>query len=295
MRTADVLGYPIRGPDSTARFLVVAVLSGLPAVVCTLLVVGLALNGSLSALRLTGVGRLFVVLQLLTSIYWLGYFVGILKDTYAGRDTPPAYDEWGRILRDGGAGLLIGFAYVLPAAAIAIGYFILPFTLFGSGAVLSSVTGVDALSLASPTALVFSPVGILSGMGLYLLVFLLLVLVFYVVPISLCGFADEGSLTGAFDRRRIGAVALHEHYLVASAILFVVVAGLAIVSYVVSFLVLALSLVIAGGPSPGGYGSVVLCIGLLFVPMVSVLLFYVGVAAFRVFGRAYVDAVGTAA
>lgn len=279
MDTDDVFGYPRRGADTTARFLVGA---GVPSLV---LIVGAAL---VAAPLLFSVGASFQLaailivlgIQLVVGLYWLGYFVAVLDGTYAGRDTPPAYDEWGRLFRNGAGAAPIVLVYTILFYAIWLGLFALILVPIGSAVVLPSGPGtpgsvalVAPLSTlgATPVALVFSPLGTLLGGMILVLMFGFGLLTLYFLPIGLCCYADDGLLR-AFDVRRIGTVALHLEYAVSWGVFAGFSLALTFVVYVLSFLL----------------------VGLPLVPVMPFVLFFVGIAGFRVVGRVYADAVESA-
>lgn len=127
------------------------------------------------------IGGLLALLGVLVvpTILVAGYVVRVLRDTMHGDETPPRFDEWGLLARDG-----------LPAAVIALVYGIVP--------------GITVAATAALAALIAGP-GPRSGLlvggvtfvgGLVALAATLLAA--YVVPAALANYAERGSLRHGF-------------------------------------------------------------------------------------------------
>lgn len=113
--------------------------------------------------------------------------------------------------------------------------------------------------------------GLLAGVGLLGVLFATVasVLVYYLVPAALTNMAVEGEIGAAFDLGRLKAGLLSGDYLLA----WLVPVALAVVTNVVTLLLIAT------------------VVGTLLVPVVQ---FYVQVAVFYMFGRAYGEVTGAA-
>jgi hypothetical protein len=156
------------------------------------------------------------------------------------------------------------FVTGLKATVVTVVYGIAPLGLVGglavSGTFLTGVSGAD------------SPAGLLLGFGLIggLLALVVSFLIYYLVPAALANMAVEGRVGAAFDFGQLAGVLTSGEYLLAWLVPF----ALSVVVNVVSVL-LAITVV-----------------GIVFVP---VLQFYVQVAAFFMFGRAFGNVTGVAA
>lgn len=146
-------------------------------------------------------------------IIFNGYLLKVLRETIAGNEEPPAWEDWGELLVDGVKTMVVGFVYsVVPVAVI----FGIGFTFMGLGGAAGDSGG-----------------GLLAGFGL-MFVFLLIpvmFVVYYIVPAALSNMAMEGSLSAAFDVGTLKDVVLSGNYLV--AVLMPIVVGLIV--NVVSF------------------------------------------------------------
>lgn len=177
---------------------------------------------------LAGFLFLFVVpVQLVASAFVFGYYVDVIRETIRGNDLPPAFDDWGRLGKDGAFALIIGLIYQLPlivigGAAVAVMFFFL-----GIGSAVGSQDAAAGLSLVGLVA--FFAVGALT------LVYSLVA--GYFLPISLCAYAQEGTLGAAFSTERLKTAGFDSDYAIAWV---VALAGVLVLNQVVGVLNLML-------------------------------------------------------
>lgn len=158
-----------------------------------------------------------------------GYSLDVIRQTVAGEDEPPEWENWGDLVVDGLKVAIVSFVYsIVPIAVIfGLGIFFL-----GLGSAAGDAGG-----------------GFLAGFGF--LTFLLLIpvmfVVYYLVPAALANMAIEGNLGAAFDVGTMQNVVLTSDYFL--AVLMPIVVGIAI-NVVASFLAFTI-------------------VGLLFVPFLS--------------------------
>jgi len=168
-----------------------------------------------------------VVVAWLISVVLLGYVIEVKRRTIRGNDAPPRFSDVGALVKDGLYGTAIGIVYQLPMLVIGGAMAAVFFLTFGASAFLEN----DAA--AAGTTLVFF---LAFGVG-SLVVMAYLLGVGYLMPVSLCAYAHEGTIGAAFDYDRIKSVALSREYAVA----FVVAFGINLVaSQVMQFLMIVL-------------------------------------------------------
>lgn len=151
------------------------------------------------------------------------------------------------------------FVSGLKATLVILAYGILPI----------GVMMVFVLTIAAGGAAGGGPGQLLAGLGIIGILLSLLVsfLIYYVVPAALTNFAVEGSLGAAFDFGTLKSVLTSADYLIAWVVPFVL-------AFVVNIVTAVLFATI---------------IGILLVPLVQ---FYVQVAVFFMFGRAFGNVTG---
>lgn len=253
------LSYPTRGDDAVERFL----LGAGPAVLLGILGIVLAVISVIPFVGLVTLAfyPILLVCQLAVLALWLGYFVRVVRTTLAGTTTPPAFDDFGTLLRDGVYGLLVAIAYAVPGLLLTVAGAVALVVL--SGGVASLTSGEAASSALSLTVILLALVGML-------VVAVLGLLYFYLFPIGLCCYAAEDRLGAAFDVTRLKAVALDANY----AVSWLVYAGaLGVIFGTVSILNIVL-------------------IGYLLSPFLPVAYFYLGIGSYNIFAGTYADAVG---
>lgn len=160
----------------------------------------------LKTLLIGGVLLLFSFL-VIPAIAVYGYVVTAIRDSLDGKSEPPAFEDWGDLLRKGALGWVIGVVYMLVpivVAAVTVG-----------GSIAAILTGSRAGQAAG-----FA--GILGGIGLSLV----LTLVFgYFAVVALVNFARTDEFRDAFDFTTIRQVGLNRDYVVPwllSIVVFVV-------------------------------------------------------------------------
>ena len=256
----DALKFPVRGDDALK---IHAVAGGVPVllnVVWTVVAIAGIVLPFLWLLYLP-----LVPLQLAVGILWLGYFLRVVRRTFAGATEPPALDDWGSLIRDGLWGTLVVLAYQVPALVLSmVGYGVVFVAMFGAGGL--------AEGGAEGGAAAVGVVGALLMLVVFGVVLLYSLAAGYLLPASLIAYADEGHLGAAFSVERLKTVTYSQEY----AIPWIVVAGVyGAVAGVVSFLASLL-------------------IGYLLVPFLPLFYFYLGTAAFYMLAQAYATRTGMA-
>ncbi|SFR85423.1 Protein of unknown function [Halomicrobium zhouii] len=249
----DAFGYPLRGDGTLKRFLVGG---GVPSLLTLAFFALLVLSIFLAPVA---------ILILLLAPAWLavglvlaGYYVRVVRATYAGNEDPPAFGDWKELLVDGGYSVLVGLGYALPLVLLGLVVTVGFVALVGGGAAMGG----------SDVETTVAALGVLS-----LLVFVLLSLlamayslaVSYLYPISVCIYADTGDVRAAFSKERLVPVAKSSDY----AMAWLVQAG-----------------VLFGIQTFVGTLTVIL-IGYLLYPFLPFATFFVTVAAFYTFAKAY--------
>lgn len=148
----------------------------------------------------------------------------------------------------------------LKSMIIFFAYAIVPYALlFGLAFFLGVASGVSGEGGS----------GIIAGIGIlsFLWFLVALVVVQYVLPAALTNFAREGQMSAAFDIETIGDVILSTEYLIAWLLPIVVFVIVYIIMILLAFTI----------------------VGILLWPW---LIFYMYVVVYRMFGRAYVQALG---
>lgn len=254
----DAFGYPLRGDGVVTRFLIGG---GAPS----LLTLAFLVLGVLS-LFLAPAGVLFVLLfpaALAVGLALNGYYVSVVRETFAGNDEPPSFGDWKALLVDGGYCLLIALVYSLPLVAVAVVVTVVFAVLVGGGAAFGG----------SETESLFAALGIVSILVFTLLSLLAMVYSLamgYLYPISVCIYADTGDVREAFSRKRLLPVARSGDYAVPWLIQMGVLFG---VQMFVGMLTMVL-------------------IGYLLYPLLPFATFFVMTAAFYMFAKVYDGLVG---
>ncbi|ADE04511.2 DUF4013 domain-containing protein [Haloferax volcanii] len=195
---ADALGYPLKHEDSVGTIIIGSVLLLASAAVWFL-------SGILLAVL---IGIFMLPLALVPLAIVQGYQVRVLKRTIDGDNAPPSFTQWGELLADGIKAWLIKFIYAIPLFAILA-------ILFFSG-FLSSISQSE---LAQASFGIFSIIGLLFFVGYSLLSL-------YLIPLGLCSFADDGTISAAFRFSQLSEVGLNGNFAVGWLLaVFVVVIG----------------------------------------------------------------------
>lgn len=249
------LKYPIRGDGTLKRF---AVFGSAPLAMYVLtLAVAIA---SVAVPALGALQLLLLPMQLGIAVLWLGYFVQVARDTFAGGTEPPAVADWGQLARDGLGGLAVVLAYYVPVIAVTlVGYVVVALLLLGAG------FGVEQGSES-----VAATAGVLGGVGVLVLMFVVSLsslAMAYLLPISIAAYADEGRLGAAFSLDTLLTVGRHGDYVKPWAATFGVYV---LVATVLGFLAMLL-------------------VGIVLLPFAY---FYVGLAGFHMFAQGYASATG---
>ena len=220
---SEAIEYPLEGDDAPRALLVGG---GLSLASGALGFFGAAL----SVIPLVGwvLGPLVALASLVPTVLLGGYAVAVSRSVLAGGTEPPAFDDWGRLGRDGLSVAAITLLYWVPGlvlGAVGAGLFVAVAVLFGGDS-----------ATANTLALALGAVGSVAGFG-YLL------LVGYLLPAALVAFARTGSLSSAWDVAAIRTVVTEGAYVRAWAVGLVVLlvansVGSTLAWFVVGFLVL---------------------------------------------------------
>jgi hypothetical protein len=213
------------------------------------------LRNSNDALTTVLIGGLLSALSFLLIPVLLvnGYLVRVLRRTAAGEETPPVFDDWGRMAIEGLKATLIAIVYGLVPAIIG--------TVLVGGSAIAIATGG---SIGGSSAAVGAGIlGLLVGLAV---TFVLGLAAWYVIPAATANFAEHGTLAAGFE---LGAL---------RPVLF---SG----AYATGWL-LALGVLILGGIVAGMLNAVIPVLGAVPGLFVS---FYAVVAAYYVIGRTWGD------
>lgn len=163
-----------------------------------------------------------------------GYTLEVIRQTVAGEDEPPEWDDWGGLIVDGIKVAVVAFVYSIVPTIVVLGVGI---TMLGIGGAAGDTGG-----------------GIVAGVGI--LTFLLLIpvmfIVYYLVPAALANMAIEGNLGAAFDVDVMRDVVLTSEYFLAVLMPIVVGILLNVVASILAVTVVGLVLV----PFVSFYGQV---------------------------------------
>jgi ABC-type glycerol-3-phosphate transport system permease component len=203
-----------------------------------------------SVLAVVLIGFLILPFALVPQILTQGYLVRVLDDTLDGGVDPPVWEEWTDVFVDGLKFVVVSIVYSLPVVVVSVVLVLL----FAFGTSVGAGVGGDGGGA-------IAGLSVLLALVLGLVVLVLALAVFYVLPIGICGMAQDDAVGGAFDVDRIRTVATTREYAVAWG------AG-------------AVTLVVGGGVAQF----------LIFLLVGFPLLFAVQVLAFRFFARGYADA-----
>lgn len=144
------------------------------------------------------IGGLSLLLSFLVVPWFLvmGYLVETLRSGMAEAETPPVFEDWGRMLREGFVAAVIGFVYQLIPIVV--------FSVFVGGSILALLTGTEAGAGA----------GIAGLLGGLFLSWVLSLLFAYVGMAGVANYASEGRFGAGFDLGVIGEVVTDGAYLV---------------------------------------------------------------------------------
>jgi hypothetical protein len=168
-------------------------------------------------LLIGGLLTLFAVL-IVPAFFLYGYLLRVLRAGMDGATEPPAFDDWGTLLREGVVATVVLLVYQL------VPLFVAAVTVGGS---------VAALGTGSEVGGAVGVVGLLAGLALSALV----ALVFgYLTLIALANYAHVGTVGAAFDVSVLRAVAVNGDYAVPWLYGVGVLIGAAVVSGVVGLI-----------------------------------------------------------
>lgn len=183
---------------------------------------------------------------IIPGIALFGYLIRVLENSARGGEEPPPFEDWGGLIVDGLKGILV-----------AITYSVIPFILL---LIAIAFTGAGVAAAGGSAG------GLLASIGAIGLVvsFLVLILLYYLIPAALTNMVIEGRVGAAFAFDTLKQPLLSLDYFIAWLLPFAIVFFL----YVASFFLLVITL---------GFGVFVL-------PFIQ---FYGQVSVFYMFGRAF--------
>jgi predicted flap endonuclease-1-like 5' DNA nuclease len=155
--------------------------------------------GLLSLIPLVGwvLGPLVGLLGVVPNVLIGGYSVAVCRSVMAGETSPPQFDDWEGLLRDGVKVVAIGVLYALPAIAV--------------GVVGLLVVLVLSLLLGSNSSVASGVFLVVSGLG-SLVVFAYALVVAYVLPAAIVNFARTDRLSAAWDADALRQIATSGEY-----------------------------------------------------------------------------------
>jgi hypothetical protein len=146
---------------------------------------------------LIGGGALLFSFLLVPLFLVAGYLVETLRAGMAGAETPPEFDDWGRMLTEGVVASVIGLVYQIVPLAV--------FLFFVGGSILAFLSGSEA----------GGGIGLLGLLAGGFLSWLLSIVFAYVGMAGITNYAREGTFGAGFDVGVIGDVATDGSYLLA--------------------------------------------------------------------------------
>ena len=206
---ADELDYPLRGDDALVTMLIGG---GLALAAAAISIVG-------SVLTFVLIGFLLLPFAFVPQILVQGYLFRVLGTTLDGDAEPPVWEDWEDLFVDGLKLVAVVIAYTLPVVVVSGVLFVAVFVVSSVGAGAGGDAGGALAGVGLVVGLVLGLLTVVLGLG-----------VFYVLPIGLCGMAQDDALGGAFDLGRLREVGTSREYAVAWAVgaaVFVVGGGVA--------------------------------------------------------------------
>ena len=137
---------------------------------------------SLKRVVVLGISALFSIL-IIPFFIMFGYALRVIRKSIEGETEPPAFDDLGAMIVD-------GMKYLV----VSIVYFLIPMILMGIGitSVITSETSYDMMGGSA------SSIAFLTGSGLFLLGFLLMLVISVIETIGVANMAHTGKLGAAF-------------------------------------------------------------------------------------------------
>ena len=137
---------------------------------------------SLKRVVVLGISALFSIL-IIPLFIMFGYALRVIRKSIEGETEPPAFDDLGAMIVD-------GMKYLV----VSIVYFLIPMILMGIGitSVITSETSYDMMGGSA------SSIAFLTGSGLFLLGFLLMLVISVIETIGVANMAHTGKLGAAF-------------------------------------------------------------------------------------------------
>jgi predicted flap endonuclease-1-like 5' DNA nuclease len=204
----DAVTYPMEGDDAPKTLLIgggVYLASGVIAFFASIL----------SIIPLVGIilGPLGALAAAVPSLLVGGYSVSVCRSVMEDQDEPPAFDDWGRLVRDGLKVAVIGLLYALPVivlGVVALVLFLVVSFVFGS---YSDVTSIASLLITGLGSLVAAVYGLAIA---------------YVMPAAIFNYARSEKISSAWDVGTLRTIATNVEYAKAWAVglLFLLVANI---------------------------------------------------------------------
>jgi hypothetical protein len=137
---------------------------------------------SLKRVLVLGISVLFSIL-IIPFFIMLGYTLRVMRKSIEGETEPPAFDELGAMIVDG-----------LKYLVAMIGYLLIPGIVMGIG-ITSAIASIPSYDMIGGNA---SIIALLTGSGLFLLGFLLMLVISVIATIGVANMAHTGKLGAAF-------------------------------------------------------------------------------------------------
>jgi hypothetical protein len=191
-----------------------------------------------SAVKNVAIGGILLFLSFLfvPALAVFGYVVRSLRGVMNGVEEPPEFDDWGDLLTDGAKAFVIGLAYSLVPAVIAV------VAILASGLTV----GIGGNGVGSGLA-----VGLIALVAV-VLVFVVSVLAAYIVPAAVVAWVRTDSLGAAFSPGELRVLAFSKTYATGWAVAF----GIGLLAGIVSSALGAVFIGAVLAPFIAFYGNV---------------------------------------
>lgn len=142
------------------------------------------------------IGWVLLILSFLIIPWFIveGYLIDVLRQSEAGDDQPPAFEDWGSLLVDGLKAFVISFVYLLIPSIV--------FFVTVGGSLMAMLAGGGAAAGLA---------GLFGGLAI---TFVLYLVFGYFLLVGLANFAKNDSLGSAFDFGTVIDVGLSGDYLI---------------------------------------------------------------------------------
>lgn len=169
----------------------------------------------MTTILIGGVLSIFTVL-IIPWFLVMGYVLKTLRAGMESADSPPVFDDWETLLKEGFVAAVIGFIYQLVPLIV--------FVVTVGGSMLAFLTGTEA----------GAGIGVASLMGGLFITWVLSIVFGYIAVAGIANYAREGSFSAGFDVGVISDVVTSRAYLVAWGYALLLFIGFGILSGVVA-------------------------------------------------------------